>query len=91
MSGKWQLTCDLNPDCHDQGCTERSESCQRVLDLRAGIDRRPDLRPKCPVEDCGSIPIDCPRIQRFFKQGHLIETNPSAPCSWVKRIFMEGT
>lgn len=34
--------CDLDPDCHDQGCGERPDSCQRVRDMRAGIDRRKD-------------------------------------------------
>lgn len=44
---KWKdptatLTCDLDPDCHDQGCTERPTDCQRLRDTRAGIDRRHD-------------------------------------------------
>lgn len=88
---KWENTCDLDPDCHDQGCTEHPDACQRVRDLRAGIDRRPDFRPECPVENCEGIPMDCQRVRDLRAGKVVVETNPSSPCSWIKRIFEEGT
>jgi len=38
--------CDLDPDCHDQGCHEDPKNCQRVRDMNAGIDRRAHLTDK---------------------------------------------
>lgn len=37
------LTCDLHPDCQDQGCRADPKDCRRVRDLRGGVDKRPDL------------------------------------------------
>jgi hypothetical protein len=37
------LVCDLHPHCQSQGCTADPTKCQRVTDLRGGVDKRPDL------------------------------------------------
>lgn len=42
------LQCDLHPHCQAQGCTADPTNCQRVRDLRGGVDKRPDLMP--PME-----------------------------------------
>jgi hypothetical protein len=42
-------SCDLHPDCTAQGCESNPETCQRIRDLRAGIDKQPDYRPKIVV------------------------------------------
>ena len=37
------LVCDLHPHCQSQGCTADPTKCRRVIDLRGGVDKRPDL------------------------------------------------
>jgi hypothetical protein len=37
------LVCDLHPHCQSQGCNADPTKCQRVIDLRGGVDKRPDL------------------------------------------------
>lgn len=37
------LTCDFHPHCQSQGCNADPTKCQRVRDLRGGVDKRPDL------------------------------------------------
>lgn len=76
------ITCDLDPDCHDQGCTERFDSCQRVLDMRAGIDRR-------------KVDAAYAAVFRALDPPPALDTPPARGvvvrfCSWVKRLFEEG-
>ncbi len=37
------LVCDLHPFCQSQGCAADERDCQRVRDLRGGVENRPDL------------------------------------------------
>ena len=38
-----QLVCDRHPFCQSQGCEADPANCQRVRDLRGGVNKRPDL------------------------------------------------
>jgi hypothetical protein len=47
--------CDLYPFCQSQGCWADQHICRRIVDLRNGIDRRPDLKSPRRVNGEGQV------------------------------------
>lgn len=64
---RWK--CDLDPECHDQGCGSNPDTCPRVRDLRAGIDRRPHDRPRKMVHTYNPSAVLGRWFRKLFERG----------------------